>query len=224
MIKAKFLIVFFFMLQSCLALAANSPVSNEDKMKAILDFWFDYSNHPEPFYNRAQWWEKNATFDNLIREKFADTRKQAINGELDDWLQTPKGTLAYIILIDQFSRNLFRGSKEMYQYDYLALNAAKRAIEQGFDKSLSFIERVFIYLPFEHSEQIEDQKESVKLFSQLAKEVPSEFKPQAEQYLSYAKDHFDVIDQFQRFPHRNTILGRTTTEEEAKFLEKHPGY
>lgn len=197
---------------------------DKKEIESVLNFWFEYSHHSQPLYDRTLWWEKSETLDNLIRERFGVLREKAIGGERNDWLKTPKGTLAYIVLIDQFSRNMFRNSQKMYQYDNLALNAAKHAIKQGWDRSLSLTERVFIYLPFEHSENIDDQLESVRLFSQLVDDAPDENKAQARRYLSYANEHYKIIKQFNRFPHRNKILARISTPQELAFLENHKGF
>lgn len=191
----------------------------------VLSFWFDYDhNDNNTLFNRALWWQKSDDTDKQIRENFSSLRTQAINGELDNWLETPKGTLAYIILIDQFSRNLLRGQAAMYAHDPLALNAAKMAIEKGYDKSLSLTERVFIYMPFEHSENIEDQKLSVKLFEMLIESTPEPARQVAIDFAGYAKDHHDTVEKFNRFPHRNKILSRESTPEEIEFMKTHKGW
>lgn len=195
----------------------NSAPANA--IEQVLDFWFDYSHHHQVLYNRAQWWQKGKVFDEMIRQKFAELRQQALEGKLNTWLATPRGALAYIILIDQFSRNLFRETPLMYQYDNLALAAAHQAINNQFDKALSLTERVFLYMPFEHSEQISDQKKSVQLFEALLMETPTEVKPIAESYLWHAKEHYSAIEKFHRFPYRNKILGRNSTSEEIEFLK-----
>lgn len=115
-------------------------------IETILKFWFDPDNNQQPLYNRAKWWQKSDKTDQFIINKFSDIRMQATQGALDHWLETPKGTLAYIILIDQFSRNIFRDTSAMYEYDNLALHAAKVAVGQEHDKSLSLTHRVYIYI------------------------------------------------------------------------------
>ncbi|MCS5707796.1 DUF924 domain-containing protein [Candidatus Berkiella cookevillensis] len=193
-------------------------------MDEILNFWFDYEHEKAPIYNRKIWWVKDQKVDNILREKFGLLREKAIKGELDDCLELPKGTLAYIILIDQFSRNLFRDTPKMFEYDALALSAAKRALKQGLDKTLTLTERVFMYLPLEHSENMNDQNESVALFEQLLNETPEQYKSIAALFLNYARDHRLIIEKFQRFPHRNKTLSRESTSAEIEFLASHPGY
>jgi len=202
----------------------NSSSLNDMRIETVLDFWFDYAHHPESLFERKLWWEKNPTFDDTIRQQFSSLREDAIAGKLNSWLETPRGSLAYIILIDQFSRNLFRNTPQMYEHDDLALQAASGAVKQGFDQQLSLSERIFLYLPFEHAENLQSQQQSIKLFEQLAEEASAKVKPLAKKHLKYAKDHYDVIEKFNRFPHRNAILGRTSTEAEKQFLETHKGW
>jgi len=213
--------VFLFIL---LLFKITPSISRQTMKEEILDFWFDYQHHSQPLYDRDVWWQKNEAFDAEIRKRFLKIREEAVQGKLNQWRETPKGTLAYVILLDQFSRNAFRNTAEMYQYDHLALAAAKEALHKEFDQLLSFTERVFLYMPFEHSENKEDQEKSVALFMALHEQVPEEAKALAAQYLSYAKDHYDIVARFHRFPHRNKLLGRVTTPEEAAFLEMHSGY
>ncbi len=223
-----FLVLFSFPIHATELIATkphiNASSLNDMRIETVLDFWFDYVHHPAPLFERKLWWEKNPKFDDAIRQQFSTLRDDAIVGKLNSWLQTPKGTLAYIILIDQFSRNLFRNTPQMYEHDALALQAASHAIKQGFDQQLSLIERVFLYLPFEHAENLQSQQQSLKLFEQLAEEAPLDVKSLANKHLKYAKDHYDVIKRFNRFPHRNVILERTSTEEEKQFLETHKGW
>lgn len=225
------LFIFFFCFNS--GYANNLSHSNSQKylshfshqpIETVLDFWFDYANHAQPLYERAVWWEKNPEFDEIIRQHFLNLREDAIQGKLDGWLNTPRGTLAYIVLVDQFSRHLFRDTPQMYQYDHLALNAAMLAVSRKFDQSLSLNERVFLYMPFEHSEELKYQKQSLKLFKRLLKETPLELKPIAEKHLRYANEHYEIIEKFHRFPHRNIILGRTSTPTEVTFLQTHQGW
>jgi uncharacterized protein (DUF924 family) len=190
----------------------------------ILDYWFDYQNHPESLYNRGFWWEKNANTDSFIKNKFGKIREQAIIGDLNDWLNSPKGTLAYMILIDQFSRNIYRDTPQMFQYDELASAAAKHAIENEMDKQLSLTERVFLYLPFEHSENLNDQNFSVSLFEKLYEETQHNEKEIANNFLNFAKKHREIIEKFNRFPHRNKILSRETTPDEETYLRTYPGF
>lgn len=166
----------------------------------VVNFWRDAGFE--------RWFAKDDAFDRAFRERFADLQKQAAVGELDDWLKAPYSTLALILLLDQYPRNCFRGTTEVYATDPLARKAARAAIDAGFDMEIEQPMRVFMYLPFAHSENIEDQKLSVEKSSALG----GDFK-------KHAQGHYDIVERFGRFPHRNVIFGRKTTPEEQKFLD-----
>jgi uncharacterized protein (DUF924 family) len=170
----------------------------------VLDFWF--SEIPE-----ADWFRKNDALDAVIRERFLLLHEELVmrGGKLD---AAPRETLATIIVLDQFSRNMFRGTAKAFATDALALKLACGVVDGGLDAGFSKNERLFVYLPFEHSEQLSDQQRSVTLFRAL----------QDEELLKYAIAHHDIIARFGRFPHRNGILGRTSTPEEIEFLQQ-PG-
>ena len=168
----------------------------------LLEFWFD----GDPSTHRQVWFEKDADFDQSCT-RFADALCAAKTGALDEWAITPHGALALVILIDQFSRNLFRGSPETYAGDAKARAVARAAIERGFDQQVGPIERGFFYLPFEHSEELTDQADSVRLFTPLGDDAAK-----------WAKHHHDIVQRFGRFPHRNTVLGRACTPEEEAWL------
>ncbi len=173
----------------------------------VIKFWFKDSSP-------KQWFTKDKKFDAQVRLKFLTTYWQVVRGETAHWRKAPRGRLAEIIVLDQFSRNMFRGTPAMYQYDALALALAQEAIAQGAEKSLSKDERMFMYLPFEHSESKVIQRESVRLFKQIW----------GKDMMKYAIDHKRIVDRFGRFPHRNAILGRKNTAAEKKFLKTHKGY
>ncbi|HEY4030513.1 MAG TPA: DUF924 family protein [Caulobacteraceae bacterium] len=155
------------------------------------------------------WFKKSEVFDAQIRQRFEALHFAASRGELDDWGQTPEGALALLLLLDQFPRNLFRGSPHAFATDPLARETARAAIARGFDTRVDAELRQFFYLPFEHSEHIEDQDRSVALCA-----------ASGDAHLEkWAKLHRDIIARFGRFPHRNACLGRTTTEEESAFLK-----
>ena len=184
--------------------------------QAVLDFWFgkaDSEGFGKPI---KAWFIKSDTFDQAIQNQFGRLLEQAILGELDDWQEQPLSCLALVIVLDQFSRNLFRKQPQAFAQDAQALTIAKRAIAQGFDQQMLPVQRLFFYLPFEHSEAIADQIESLRLFNTLANE------PGCESFIRYAQKHYDVIEKFGRFPHRNEILGRFNTPAEEEFL-KQPG-
>ncbi len=182
----------------------------------VLEFWFGKPDDADYGKYRKEWFTKNPEFDREVRSRFLQTYQQAAAGELDDWKNSPQGCLALIILLDQFPRNMFRGQPQAFATDPQALAYAKYAVERGFDKELLPIQRQFIYMPFEHSENLADQHQCIELVSTL-KDYP-----ECVSNIDYAHRHFKIIERFGRFPHRNKILGRETTLEEAEFL-KQPG-
>ena len=182
----------------------------------ILDFWFGKSSG-EYGQLRKIWFQKKATFDAQIRALFLADYEQAAAAEWVSWKAHPKNCLALILLLDQFPRNLFRRDPRSFSTDDAALATAKWAVDQGFDRSLISVERLFLYLPFEHSEQLMEQQRAVALIEPLGK-----IDPNLVSCVDYAYRHRDVIARFGRFPHRNAILGRTTTAAEAEFLSQ-PG-
>ncbi len=176
----------------------NAPArpSAED----VLAFWRAGSEH---------WFEQDDAFDAAIRERFAATYEDAAAGRLSDWENRPESALALVIVLDQFPRNMFRGSARSYAADPLARALAERAIARGFDQRVAVPERTFFYLPFEHAETLADQERSVALFRATG-DADS---------LKWAELHADIIRRFGRFPHRNAVLGRTTTPQEQAFLD-----
>lgn len=178
----------------------------------ILDFWFGREGEEGYGEFREAWFTKNPEFDREVRDRFEGAYEEAAVGRLENWKDEAHSCLALIILLDQFTRNMFRGDPKTYATDDRALEAARYAVEHAYDRELSPYERLFVYLPFEHSEDLEDQRFSVELFRGLAAEMG------AEDLLGYAVRHLEIIERFGRFPHRNEILGRATTPEEAEFL------
>ncbi len=170
----------------------------------------------------ALWWKKQPAVDAEIRQRFAPLVGRAAVGELDDWLRSPRGRLALVLLTDQFPRNIWRGQAAAFAFDVLALRWAKEAVARGLDRDARPIERVFLYLPLEHSEELADQRAAVRLFDALAGEVTPEQRPAFAGYLDYARRHLEIIERFGRFPHRNAALGRETRAAEAEFLRQ-PG-
>lgn len=193
-------------------------------VEALLEFWFgtDADQAAAAHAQQTLWWGGAGDADRLIAERFGDLHRRAIDGELGTWLQTPRGRLASIILIDQFSRSLFRARPEAFAHDALSRSWCLEGIAQMADRELRPIERVFFYLPLEHSESREDQAHSVALYESLSLEVPAELKELFEYFAGFARTHRDVVERFGRFPHRNAILGRSSTAEELAFLEQ-PG-
>lgn len=177
----------------------------------VLLFWFG-----ETLEMRKAWFVKDPVFDAEVRSRFLSVYEQAAVDRLDTWMDSPESCLALIIVLDQFPRNMFRATPRSFATDPKALKIAKWAIARGFDQQLPPIQRFFFYLPLEHSENLDDQTQSVSLYEQL-RDIPE----LAETY-DYAVRHRDVIERFGRFPHRNQILDRPSTPEEIEFL-KQPG-
>ena len=160
-----------------------------------------------------RWFTKDDAFDQAIRDRFEALHMQASRGELAGWSETAEGALALSILVDQFPRNLYRGSAHAFATDPLALATARQGVERGFDQQLAPEMRPFFYLPFEHSERIEVQDRSIELCEAHKIATGDEFT------LKWAHIHRDIILRFGRFPHRNRCLGRVTTPEEQAFLD-----
>ncbi|RVD59330.1 DUF924 family protein [Mesorhizobium sp. M2D.F.Ca.ET.185.01.1.1] len=167
---------------------------------SVTKFWRDAGEDA--------WFEKSDAFDTDFRNRFLELHYAAARRECDDWNAHAEGSLALMILLDQFPRNCFRGTGHMYATDPLARHFADKAIAAGHDLNLEEALRVFLYLPFEHSEALADQKRSVQLTTANAPE-----------YLKYAEEHLEIIRRFGRFPHRNRMLGRATTADEQAFLD-----
>jgi len=173
-----------------------SSDANGDWRAEVLKFWFGLT--------KGQWWRGGAELDHRIKQNFlklwAEKRQLPVESFLDD----PLTALAGVILFDQFPRNMFRGSAEQFATDHLALAIAKEAVDKGFDEELAPQERGFLYMPFQHSENLADQNRGVLLFTELSDD----------EQLGYAKKHRDIIERFGRFPHRNAILGRAPRADE----------
>ena len=188
-----------------------------ERVDAILNFWFGDRQDRSSEYGqmRKVWFKKDPVFDEIIRTRFQTDYERAAAEQLTNWRQTPKSALALILLLDQFPRNLFRGDPRSFATDAQALTAAQGAIAQKFDQQLLPVERLFLYLPFEHSENLDHQNQSVNWVNQLVDQYPG-----MESSLEYAVRHQDIIARFGRFPHRNPILGRAMTTEEVEFLKQ----
>lgn len=197
----------------------------DPRIGEVLAFWFGDGRDDASVIaaQDALWFRGGDAVDARIRVRFAALREDAVTGRLnDDWNATPRGQLARVILVDQFSRNLFRDDPRAFEYDALARQWADAALDEGADRLLRPIERVFLYLPLEHSESLADQQRSVQAFEALLGEVPAPLHDAFANYLDYARRHHDVIARFGRFPHRNAVLGRPSTREETEFLQQ-PG-
>jgi len=168
----------------------------------ILAFWF--SDRVRPL-----WFNSTLAFDDELREKYLETYQAALNGQLSDWEDSPRGALALVICLDQFPLNMFRGNPESFEGEEPARLASKRAIAKGFDQSLDGWQKAFLYLPIMHSEDLGDQDYVVSLFVAAG----------MEENVGYANRHREIVRRFGRFPHRNGILGRESTPEELDYLQ-----
>jgi uncharacterized protein (DUF924 family) len=190
----------------------------------VREFWFG-SESTDAGVARARsalWWQKNAEVDAQMRERFQPLVDEVGAGLHRGWSATAPGALALILLSDQFPRNIYRDTPRAFAFDALALAFARTLLDAGFERKLRPIERVFCYLPFEHSEVLADQDRSVELFTALQDEAAAEDRELFAGYLDFARRHRSVIQRFGRFPHRNRILGRVSTAAESAFLQE-PG-
>ena len=188
--------------------------------EALLDFWFQDCDRDAARLSEAvqRWFAPNAALDGAIRERFAELPDRAAAGELDAWQDAPRPALARVIVLDQFPRNLHRGSGRAFAYDALARAGAEQAIAAGFDAALPPIEATFLYLPFEHAEDLASQERCVALYEALAARARPDLADTFARFVGYAQRHRDVIARFGRFPHRNAALGRAPSEEERAYL------
>jgi uncharacterized protein (DUF924 family) len=188
----------------------------------IREFWFG-NNLADPDLARSRaglWWQKDARIDRQIADRFESLVIKAANRELDNWLATPTGYLALILLVDQFPRNIYRNTPQAFAHDALARSWCDRGIQAGVDLQLQPIERLFFYLPLEHSESLADQDRSVALLQSLAVAVEPSARSTFEDFTTFAIRHRDIIARFDRFPHRNAILGRKSSPAEIAFLNE----
>lgn len=175
--------------------------SQDITAQALIDFWFS----PEV---AKRWFNSTPAFDDELRERYADTYEMASRDELDDWQETAEGALALVILFDQIPLNIFRGQAASFATEARARDVAKKAIARGFDAQLTDQQKVFMYMPYMHSENLADQDTSVDLFTQAG----------LDSNLRFARHHREIVRRFGRFPHRNKILGRQSSEEEIAWL------
>lgn len=173
----------------------------------VIDFWFTQLS-PE------MWWMKNPDIDGFIKQEFLDVHQKASKLELSHWRESAEGALAEIIVLDQFSRNIFRDRPQAFAQDAIALALAQFAVVMGFDQLLPIERRAFVYMPYMHSESLINHEKAVELFSQKGLETQ----------LDFEHKHKEIIEKFGRYPHRNTLLARQSSNEELAFLENHPGF
>ncbi len=193
----------------------------------VLTFWFeDVVARPGALGAQVKrWYSGGKEMDAALTGRFGATVEALSNGLADEWpKQGPRGRLAAIIALDQFSRSIHRRSPKAFASDPLALRLAREAVARGEDQQLDPIERWFIYMPFEHSEDMADQREAVRLFERLMSAATDDTRASFQSALDYARRHAEVIEQFGRFPHRNDVLGRASTPEESAWVKEHGGF
>jgi uncharacterized protein (DUF924 family) len=195
-------------------------------IQSILTFWFDELDEDGMCRREQQklWYNPPNGTDEAIRERFGRGVETALAGALDHWAESSTGLVALVILLDQLTRNIYRGTPAAFSGDEKALALARAAVEAGRDRSLPAMHRVFLYTPFEHAEDLAAQQKGVQLFARLLEDVPPGARERIADFQRYMIAHRDVIEAFGRFPHRNTILGRASTPEELAHLETHGGF
>jgi uncharacterized protein (DUF924 family) len=190
---------------------------NDADIDAVLEFWFGAPGSAEHGSARKAWFAKDEAFDAEIRQRFGALIERALRGELEDWGSAARSALAQVLVLDQFTRNAFRGTPRAFAGDARALAAASRMVGLRQDEELAPFMRGFAYLPFEHAEGLAMQDEAIRLLTRLVASDPAQ-----QSMLDYAHRHRAIVERFGRFPHRNDILGRRSTAEEIAFL-KQPG-
>jgi len=186
----------------------------------LLEFWFGDPGDPENVARRHKlWFQATPADDRTIQARFAGLHQRAARGYLDDWSATPHGLLALVVVLDQFSRNLYRATALAFANDGKSLALAQDAVRRGCDRPLQVVERAFLYMPFQHSESRVDQRRSVRLYRALRDSSPAELAKFAGNQYQHAVLHCEIVERFGRFPHRNAVLGRPSTRAEAGYLD-----
>ena len=195
-----------------------------ETIDSVLTFWFGSGQTVQDINNdkKKVWWNKNEEIDREISDRFRALVNAVADSELEHWRESAKGLLASIICTDQFPRNIYRGSSKSFSFDSVGLELAQQIVATGADLELTTIQRVFAYLPFEHSEDLAMQTRAMDLFQQLLQDAAIEDQEIFTGFLGYARRHYEVIERFGRFPHRNEILDRESTDLEKVFLTQ-PG-
>jgi uncharacterized protein (DUF924 family) len=193
-----------------------------ETQESILEFWFGAASDDAVVAQEKSklWWSKDEQTDRALKQRFEPVLNLIAAGECDAWAETPRGCLALIIATDQFPRNMYRGTRQSFAFDGLARDWCKTGIDRGFDAALRPIERVFFYLPLEHSESLHDQYLSVALFEKLAAGVGPDRQAGFTGYVDFALRHREIVERFGRFPHRNAILERLSSRQETAFLQE----
>mgnify|MGYP006290226121 CR=1 FL=1 len=188
---------------------------------AVLEFWFgpDRDDLPSVDTRHDRWFRPDAALDGEIRRRFTDLVWRARTGALDSWTLRPEGRLALVIVLDQFTRQIYRGTARAFENDTRAVGYTLDGLHSGADRALNLFERAFLYLPLEHSELLEDQERSVACFERLVSDTPLLWQARARSFLAHAREHREIVRRFGRFPHRNVILGRASSAEERAYLD-----
>lgn len=220
--SAQIVTEFSLMSVKLLSESMGSTMTDDDqsRIEEILAFWFKEQELSAPQIDRRMdiWFGEDAVFDHEIEKEFSADVERACDGKLDHWAAEPHGRLALIILIDQFNRNIHRSTAKAFSNDKIALKLCVEGAMEKKDKGLTPIQRVFFYMPLQHAESRKVQAKSVALYNRLAESVSA---TETETFLTvaqFAELHKDIIDQFGRFPHRNSLLGRENTAEEDEYL------
>ena len=204
--------------------AFDAPLKTSADTHRVIDFWFgNLDRHGLADKEHvSSWWKKDEAFDAALRAHFMDLHAEIMDGGRRTWQSQDLGVLATVIVLDQFSRNMFRGTPRMYESDQLAVELATKALEDGVDRRVATHHAVFLYMPFMHSEALEHQERCITLFRELAERVEGPARDAVSGNVDYAIQHRDIVARFGRFPHRNEILGRDSSAEEREFLTQ-PG-
>lgn len=194
-------------------------MKNKENYEVILEYWFgDISNGLSPPEKNTLWYQSSEQTDTFIIKHFADIHCKASKGELDAWQQSSRSNLALIIILDQFSRNMFRGSQQAFAYDGRALDVCLQGLGNGLDKNLALIEKLFYYHPLMHAESIRCQEQCVHLLYGLLDGCNDQNRGKVENAIKFANEHRDIIAKFGRFPYRNAVLGRESSMAEIDYL------
>ncbi len=206
----------------------DATITDEDQIRidAILAFWFKEAALSAPQIDRRMdtWFGEDPVFDAMVENEFADEIQRASDGKLDHWGDKPEGRLALILLLDQFRRNVYRGTAKAFARDKQALKLCVEGAMQKKDRGLTAIQRVFFYMPLQHAESLRVQEKAVQLFNKLAGAVSPTYRETFATVAQFAELHRDIIARFGRFPHRNKVLGRRNTPEENAYLADAPEF
>lgn len=189
----------------------------------ILDFWFEGAGEATGGANR-RWFSGAKKTDAAIRERFEDDIAAALDGGHEQWAKHARGRLALILLLDQFTRNIYRGTAQAFAGDARAADLSRSGLAVDMDRELGLFERAFFLMPLQHSESVADQEASVEGFEALVNDAPAGLRKSARTFAGHAREHREIIRRFGRFPHRNAVLGRTSTEAETTYLRDAPSY